>query len=142
MTSAALSWESERPANLYISKSNVTSEIVKIKFKVISPSTVFLENEKREVICKGTFTPPPKVSFTDFDCLDGKFKIKGFDLKEINLPGVMSHMYAVSEASNGDLIGIILHSGNQNAEYSSFTVPDEKIKEIYGDFPNWNPPKK
>lgn len=89
--------------------------------------TQSLTRKTRDRPAKPALFTPPLVSFVT---APERFKF-----------GVIRHALAQQPLPDGSILGVFLHLGSESTGISETRVSDEKIRAMYGAFPDWKIPE-
>ncbi len=133
----------ERPVDIYLHNPKTgKTEFIPLTLRSADLANFTLEDAGGKSICTGgVATKPDNWVIRRLNCPASKLQIEEAVLAERFKFLVLRHALWKTNLSDGRTVGIFLHLGNESEYLSSARVSDEKLKELYGEFPNWNVPK-
>jgi hypothetical protein len=104
-------------------------------------ATFEMLDAQRQPVCTGKLaTKGRDWVLNDMQCDGGKLVVKQMVLAERFKFGVIRHALAKQTLPDGNILGIFLHLGSESTGISETRVSDEKIRNMYGEFPDWKVP--
>lgn len=132
----------ERPVDLYIHNSKTgKTEFFALTFRSSDLTAFTLEDENRKPICSGGLAAKRNWVFHRLTCPDKKLQIDEMVLAERFKFLVLRHALSMTTLKDGRNAGVFVHLANEGEYKSTARVSDEKVKDIYGEFPNWKIPQ-
>ena len=80
--------------------------------------------------------------FSQVKCVFSEETVPELVLVQKRSWGVINHGLAKVKFSNGVVLGFLIHIGSEREEQSRVLVKDSDIRDLYGEFPNWQLPEK
>ncbi len=134
----------ERPVDIYLHNPKTgKTEYMQLTLRSTNRGATFtLDDQSRKPVCTGgAAANPDNWVFQRLSCPASKLLIEEAVLVERFKFLVLRHALWKTNLNDGRTAGIFLHLGNESEYLSAARVSDEKLKELYGEFPNWNVPK-
>lgn len=142
-TWAQLSETVSRPVGLYrFNPKTEKTDYMLVNLYTDDLATFRMEDTNRQPVCKGQLqTQGRDWILRNVSCFSGTLALNEVVFAERYKFGVLRHGLSVYPLPDGSQIGFFLHLGNESTLISEARVSDEKIKDLYGEFPNWKIPK-
>jgi hypothetical protein len=132
-----------RPVGIYRTDAQtgaVTLSMVNIMTADLATFEMF--DAERKQVCAGKLaTKGRDWVLNDMQCYGGKIVVKQIVLTERFKFGVIRHALAQQTLPDGNIVGVFLHLGSESTGISETRVSDEKIRAMYGAFPDWKIPE-
>ena len=132
-----------RPVGLYVfNPSTEKTEYLLVNLFTSDLTSFHMEDASRKTVCNGQLqTRGRDWIFRNVNCFQGALLVSEVVLAERFKFGVLRHGLASTQLPDGRQVGFFLHLGSESTAISEAQVSAEKIKDLYGDFPNWKIPK-
>ncbi|MDZ7919338.1 hypothetical protein [Rhodoferax sp.] len=131
-----------RPVGIY--QTDAKTGVISLRLVNIMTAdlaTFEMRDAQRQPVCAGKLTTKGRDwVLNDVQCDEGKLVLKQMVLTERFKFGVIRHALAKQTLPDGNIIGVFLHLGSESTGISETRVSDEKIKALYGEFPDWKTP--
>jgi hypothetical protein len=132
-----------RPVGIYRTDAQ-TGAVTQSKVNIMTADLATFEmfDAERKQVCAGKLSTKGRDwVLNDMQCYGGAMAVKQIVLTERFKFGVIRHALAQQPLPDGSTLGVFLHLGSESTGISETRVSDEKIKAMYGAFPDWKIPE-